>query len=257
MESDKKRVNVCGIPIDNFSDSQSALAVLEKRIVAAGNDFPIQVSFINAHTINTAMVNSEFAAVLKACDFNLTDGVGVWLAGIVLRGIRLTNLNGTDFGIRLLEWGTAQGLSFYFLGARGKIAETARDKLRVRIPGVRVVGTHNGYIDAAGTEQVLEEIRNSHADILFVCMGVPSQELWIARHRSMLKGVKLAVGLGAFFDFYSDSMKRAPQWMIKARIEWVYRLCQEPRRLWKRYLLGNFIFVIHVFRFKARLSRLR
>jgi exopolysaccharide biosynthesis WecB/TagA/CpsF family protein len=109
-----------------------------------------------------------------------------------------------------------------------------------------VVGCRDGYLNERSSKEAIERIVGSGADILFVCMGVPGQELWIHRHRAELKGVKLALGLGAFFDFYAEVVPRSPLWMRKARIEWVFRLIQEPRRLWKRYILGNIVFLWHV-----------
>jgi exopolysaccharide biosynthesis WecB/TagA/CpsF family protein len=102
------------------------------------------------------------------------------------------------------------------------------------------------------TGNALRQITAAKTDILFVCMGVPNQEIWIHDNKRMLTGVKAAFGLGAFFDFFADSVKRAPLWMRRIRIEWIYRLYKEPRRLWRRYLLGNFIFFWHVLRFRLR-----
>jgi N-acetylglucosaminyldiphosphoundecaprenol N-acetyl-beta-D-mannosaminyltransferase len=251
MERDEARVSICGIPIDNFSDLSAAIEEIESRCLQSGGPL-LQVNFVNAHVVNIAMARPEVLAILQGGDLNLADGLGVWLGGKILAGADLKNMNGTDLGLRVLEWGAAKGLKFYFLGARNGIADIAKERLRARIPGLLVVGSHNGYIAPEEAESVAEGIRESGAEILFVCMGVPNQELWIHGHRSSLGDVRAAFGLGAFFDFYSDSVKRAPPWIIKARAEWVYRLFQEPRRLWKRYLLGNFIYIGHILKCKRQ-----
>jgi N-acetylglucosaminyldiphosphoundecaprenol N-acetyl-beta-D-mannosaminyltransferase len=248
MEHEEERVSICGIPISNFKDSKEAITALENASLESTGDLPIQVNFINAHVVNTAKDRPDLLAVLKNSAFNLADGVGIWLGGHILSASDLVNLNGTDFGLEILRWGAAKGLNFFFLGAKDGIAGVARGKLCERIQGLRVVGTHDGYLDATSTSIVIQEILAAKTDVLFVCMGVPNQEVWIYNNSRMLIGVKAAFGLGAFFDFFADSVKRAPLWMRKFRIEWLYRLYKEPRRLWKRYLLGNFIFFWHILR---------
>lgn len=259
MIAEEKRFPLCGVPVDDFPDADAAIVRIERLAFGDSPDSLLQVNFVNAHVVNVALANPDFFSVLSGDrTLNLVDGVGVWMGGKILRGIDLTNLNGTDFGLRLLEWGASKGLKFYFLGAREGIAEIAKEKLRVRIPGLRVVGTHDGYLTPETSADVLREMRTLETDILFVCMGVPGQEIWLNRHRAQLDGVKAAFCLGAFFDFYADKVKRAPGWMRKVRLEWVFRLCQEPRRLWRRYILGNVVFLAHVLKYKrgsARINR--
>jgi N-acetylglucosaminyldiphosphoundecaprenol N-acetyl-beta-D-mannosaminyltransferase len=256
MEHEEGLVSVCGIPISNFEDSQKAIAAIESCSQKRMTDLPMQVNFINAHVINTAMAEPDLLTVLKDSDLNLADGVGIWLGGRILSGSDLTNLNGTDLGFEILRWGAAKGLSFFFLGAKNGIAEVAKEKLCARIPGLRIVGTQDGYLDSTGTSNAIRQITAAKTDILFVCMGVPNQEIWIHDNKPRLTGVKAAFGLGAFFDFFADSIKRAPLWMRKIRIEWIYRLYKEPRRLWKRYLLGNFIFFWHILKCRIHGDRL-
>ncbi len=117
-----------------------------------------------------------------------------------------------------------------------------------------MLGCHDGYLDEASSGEAIRQIVESGADALFVCMGVPSQELWIRRHLHELGCVKLALGLGAFFDFYAERVPRSPLWMRELRIEWVYRLLKEPRRLWKRYILGNAAFLMHIMASKLGLN---
>lgn len=241
-------VSICGVPVDSFDDPPAALEAISRRVDDLQGGRPAQVNFINAHVVNTACRDPELRPVLSEADLNLPDGVGIWLGGVILHRISLNNLNGTDFGLNVLEWGAARGLRFYFLGAREGIAEMARQKLCARLPGLVVAGTHDGYLDAGTEALVLREIAEVRTDVLFVCMGVPGQELWINRNLHALQGVKVAFGLGAFFDFHAGAVRRAPAWMIKARIEWIFRLWQEPERLWKRYLIGNFTFIWHILR---------
>ncbi len=241
-----REVRVCGIPIHDFPDSNAAIVSMEETAFRSGDRPPLQVNFVNAHVVNTAMAVPEFRAVLERGEMNLADGVGIWLGGRMHAAADLANLNGTDFGVEVLKWGAETNRGFFFLGARSGVAELARKKLEARIPRLRVLGCHNGYLDESSSEEAIRMIVASGAEIVFVCMGVPAQELWIDKHRTELAGVKLILGLGAFFDFYAEVVARSPLWMRRMRIEWVYRFLQEPRRLWKRYIIGNLLFFVHL-----------
>lgn len=241
-----RREILCGVPIDLFPDSAAALAAIEGASAEAGAAGPLRVCFVNAHVVNTAASTPGLMEALSSGSLNLADGIGVWLGGRILFGTGPVNLNGTDFGVEALARGAARGLRFFFLGAAPGVAEKASERLRERIPGLKVAGTRDGFFDAAATDGVIRDIVGAGTDVLFVCMGVPRQELWIRENGARLTGVRAAFALGAFFDFHSGAIRRAPRWMIRARMEWVYRLCLEPGRLWRRYIVGNVAFMARV-----------
>ncbi len=205
--------------------------------------------FMNAHCCNIRRRIRAYREAVAGADVLLPDGIGVELAG-KMTGQRLTaNLNGTDLVPALLEQAAAQGKSVYLFGGKPGTARAAAAALQARIPALTIAGTRDGYDGAADADTVVEDINESGADIVLVALGVPMQELWLHRHAWRLNA-DLTLAVGALFDFLAGNVSRAPQWVRKARAEWVWRLAQEPRRLAKRYLAGNLSFLTHA-AFKA------
>jgi N-acetylglucosaminyldiphosphoundecaprenol N-acetyl-beta-D-mannosaminyltransferase len=198
----------------------------------------LQVFFVNAHCVNVAARDPGYARLLKSAPFLFADGAGMALAAR-LNGVPLANnVNGTDLFPRLCDAAAAASLPVAFLGARPGVARQCATLMEQAYPGLRVVWVEDGYLSHEVERLRLAELNKSGARILFVAKGVPTQEHWIAAHAEQLVPPVL-VGVGALFDFYSGTMSRAPLLMRKLRIEWAYRLVQEPRRLFLRYVLGN------------------
>lgn len=209
------------------------------------------VYFINADCLNQAVENDNYATVLRQGDLVFPDGSGVRLGCKLLGDQVLDNVNGTDMLPLLCELAREVDARLYFLGAKPGIAARARDKLQARYPGLRIVGEHHGYFQRNGAEEtaLIDTINSSGAAILLVAFGVPAQEYWIQRHRHQLSATVL-MGVGGLFDFYSDTIPRAPRWLRRWGLEWTYRLYQEPRRLFRRYIIGNPLFVWRVLRWR-------
>ncbi|MEE2943604.1 MAG: WecB/TagA/CpsF family glycosyltransferase [Pseudomonadota bacterium] len=199
------------------------------------------VAFLNAHCANVASKDDMYAAALERADMVLSDGIGVEMAA-KMQGSRIReNLNGTDFVPKLLIEAAKRGQSVYLLGGKPGTAEAAAMELQRRIPGLQVAGTRDGY-NGADDMTAVSAINRSGADILLVAMGVPLQELWIDRNFDGLKA-KVCISVGGLFDFLAGNVSRAPVWVRQARAEWVWRLMMEPRRMAKRYLVGNLTFL--------------
>lgn len=179
----------------------------------------------------------------KSLVFN--DGIGVDIASLVLYGSAFPeNLNGSDFTPRYLQ-NTRHRYRIFLLGSRPGVAERAREHLSRSCPQHWIVGCYHGYFKKEDTVKILNMIKASNADIILVGMGNPRQEFWLADNLEAT-GCRLALGVGALFDFVTEQVRRAPPSIRSARLEWVYRLIQEPRRLWRRYLVGNFLFIFRV-----------
>lgn len=200
-----------------------------------------KVSFLNAHNANIAYTDPVFAEALD--DFLiLPDGIGVDLAAQLLYGAPFPdNLNGTDFVPAFLQAST-RPLTVGLLGATRVNAEAASVKLAALAVQHNFVVIHDGYFSAAQESEIIGRIAALRPDMLLVAMGVPRQELWIARHIDE-RHCTMPVAVGALLDFLSGSVPRAPLWMRRLRLEWLFRLAVEPGRLWRRYVVGNPMFL--------------
>lgn len=205
----------------------------------------ILINFLNAHCFNVAQSNHEYYRALEQSTFLLNDGVGVDLAGR-LRGIRFPeNLNGTDLIPEMLEFFEQQLMSVFFFGAKRDVIERAVREIRSRHPGLSVAGYSHGYVQDPSV--VIDKINASKADVVILGLGVPKQELWASDNSGQLGSVKVVICGGAIFDFISGNVLRAPVIVRRLRLEWLFRLVQEPTRLFSRYILGGFRFIYNLF----------
>ena len=200
------------------------------------------VSTVNALAMDEAVRDAEYHRILMRSTMVLSDGVGL-LWGLRFLGMPIQErVTGIDFAEQLCRMAAVEGWPVYFLGSSGKTAVTCAAVMEARYPGLVVAGARDGYFDMEDPA-VADAVARSGAKILFVAMGIPRQEKWVARHADRLGSV-LAVGVGGAFDVLSGNLKRAPAFMQKLGLEWFFRLCQEPYR-WKKDL-RLLIFVLRV-----------
>lgn len=203
--------------------------------------------FVNAYSLNVAWADREFRNVLASAHSVFGDGIGVWFASKIAGTPIVDNVNGTDMLPLLCKLCIERGYSLFLLGAKPGVDERMGIALTEQYPGLRITGCHHGYFDKEhDSAAVVGLINNSNPDILLVAFGVPEQEKWIHRYAGDLH-CAVAIGVGGLFDFYSGDKPRAPLWMRKHGLEWVFRLICEPRRLWHRYLVGSPLFIWRVF----------
>jgi len=201
------------------------------------------VAFCNAHSVNTARGDAAFSDAMGSA-MVLNDGIGLDLAGKLLFGHPFpANLNGTDFTPQLLAH-EDQPLRIFLLGSAPGVAERAGVAIKQRYPQHQIVGTHHGFYPASEDAAVTASIIAAKPDLILVGMGQPRQELWAAAHAGRIPGVIMCIG--AFLDFTAGVVTRAPRWVQRIRLEWAYRLVQEPRRLARRYLIGNLAFLTFI-----------
>jgi len=238
----ERRRTIAGVPV-LVTSTERAIAKLDAK-AAAGRTTP--VAFLNAHTANVARIDARFRRALQRFVV-LNDGIGVDIASRWFYRRRFPeNLNGTDFVIEYLKR-TKLRHALYLLGSRPDIVSRTAARLDAMFPNHRVAGWHHGFFDPSHNGRIADDIRASGADILLVGMGNPMQELWIMENGART-GCRLAFGVGALFDFVSGARMRAPAFVRALRAEWVWRLALEPRRLWRRYVLGNAAFLAYVLR---------
>lgn len=212
---------------------------------------PLQVYFVNAHCVNVAAHDPAYREALARAPFVFADGAGMALAARIGGSVLEHNVNGTDLFPELCAAAAAAKLPIALLGSRPGVAEACARRMTQQHPGLRVVWVADGYLGASEEDARLIELNASGARMLFVAKGVPMQELWMAAHAGRLAAPVL-LGVGALLDFYSGSVKRAPPLVRRLRLEWLYRLAQEPRRLFARYVIGNPAFVARALYWRLR-----
>jgi exopolysaccharide biosynthesis WecB/TagA/CpsF family protein len=207
---------------------------------------PALVAYVNAHTLELSSHDLDFQKILREAAIVFNDGIGVSLAAIMLHQPRFpANLNGTDLTPKILELSAARGWRVFILGAAPGVAEKAAQNFVERNPDLTISGTHSGYFGPDEVTSVIDQIRTANTDVLIVGMGNPKQEKWLHDHLAAT-GAKLGIGVGAFIDFSAGIFLRAPIWMQKLKIEWIFRISQEPKRLFSRYFIGGPRFLIRV-----------
>jgi N-acetylglucosaminyldiphosphoundecaprenol N-acetyl-beta-D-mannosaminyltransferase len=237
------RILLLGIPIDNLTLDEAVEAVV-RRPVGQGS---AQVCFVNADCVNIAFRHDGYRNLLSRSHLVLGDGIGVKLAGKILNNNIRQNVNGTDFFPRMCSELERRQLSIYLLGGKPGVAEDVGRWIGVRYPALRVCDCQHGYFCPAEEPAIVRRIAASGAQVLLVAFGAPKQDLWIQKNLNELK-VPIVMGVGGLFDFYSGRIPRAPVWMREIGFEWLYRFLQEPRRMWRRYFVGNVIFLFRVLR---------
>ena len=247
-----ERVQILDTTVNNLLMDEALHHVM--NAISASRFTPI--SFVNPACANIAASNPQYRRDLQACDLVLPDGFGMKIASKWLGTPIRQNVNGTDFFPRLCTAMNEQGHRLYLLGARPEVVAQVSQVVRQRWPRIKVVGARHGYIEAHEEASVAQDIQESGAHVVLVAMGVPAQESFIARwgHRM---GPCVAMGVGGLFDFVAGRVSRAPQWMRDAGLEWVWRLMQEPGRMWRRYLVGNLTFLLRVALQRAGLRKPR
>ncbi len=204
------------------------------------------ISFMNANNANLMLEDPHYREVVSR-HLVLPDGYGVDLASMVFHGRRFpANLNGTDFVPALMTY-MSSPMRIGLIGARPDVLEKAVLHLKAHAPWHDFIAVSDGYIEPDRVDEVMANAESHKLDIMLVAMGTPRQEKWIDEHVRP-EHARLVVGVGALFDFLAGEFPRAPLWMRRSRLEWLYRMAQEPKRLWHRYVIGIPLFFSHLLR---------
>jgi N-acetylglucosaminyldiphosphoundecaprenol N-acetyl-beta-D-mannosaminyltransferase len=238
-----KYLSLFGLSVNNTSMKDAVDWITQSRT----KNNKTQVGFfINVNSINLSISKPEFYNQLSKANALFADGSGMRLAakkaGFLLNG----NNNGTDMLPHLCKKCVETKQSLYLLGAKPGIAKKAAKALQAQYFGLNIAGTEHGYNENKTSEQIVEAINNSGCDVLLVAMGSPVQEKWLLEHKDMLH-CKTALAVGGLFDFYSGNISRSPMWLREVGLEWVWRLMQEPRNKFNRYVIGNPLFLYRTF----------
>lgn len=207
------------------------------------------VAFVNPDCLNKTFSDPDYLQILQNCDRVYPDGIGITIAGKILGTPLRENVNGTDMLPFLCAMAAKRDFPLFLFGAKPGVAELMARNLTQKYQ-VQIAGVQHGYFDpATDSPAIVAAINASGAKLVLVALGAPAQEKWIAAYQSQIRtGVLL--GVGGLFDFYSGQTKRAPRWLRELGLEWSYRILQEPGRMWKRYVIGNPLFLLRVVRSK-------
>jgi len=239
---DHDQCSISGVRVDSLDQARLFAAVdsfIDSHRLAT-------VMYANVHVLNTACRDSRLRAILNASDIVYCDGAGV-VAGARLLGKRLSGrMTGADWIYPFCSLCRTSGKKVFILAGSEGVADQAAQQLRRQFPGISIVGTHHGYLSEPSTSaRAVRLINEAQPDIVFVGMGTPVQERWTQENRSSLDA-PVVWAVGALFDFVAGIQPRGPRWMLDNGLEWLCRFASDPRRLWRRYLLGNPLFMMRV-----------
>jgi N-acetylglucosaminyldiphosphoundecaprenol N-acetyl-beta-D-mannosaminyltransferase len=231
------KANILGTPVDMLSLREAA-GRIEEYI---GQGVPRLVVTANPEIIMLARSDAGFGEILAKADMVTADGIGVVMAARILGVPLRERVTGIDLSRELFLAAARKGYRIYLLGAAPGVAEQAARNLAGEFPGIRIVGCHDGYFSDDGP--VVADIKAKAPDILLAALGMGKQEKWVWRHKAEL-GVPVSIGVGGSLDVYAGIARRAPLWMQRLGLEWLYRLLRQPSRFWRMLALPYFLALV-------------
>ena len=238
-----EKINIRGVYFDNVNMDEA----MEKVAAMVGTDGLDYMFTPNSEIVQNCIENPSLFEVINSASIIIPDGIGVVYASKILKTPLKAKVPGCEVAEKLMEYASKTGDGVFFFGGgkkteeRDAVSALAASKMCEKYKGLNVVGTRDGYFTEADVPAIIEEINNSGAKILFVCLGAPKQEKWIYDNREALK-VNFAAGLGGTLDVFAGTVKRAPEFFIKANLEWFYRLLCMPSRFGRMMKLPKFLF---------------
>ncbi len=221
-------LRILGIPIHDVTLDEA----VEQAAVWVKEGGAHQIATVNPEFVMAARRDPAFRAVLEGADLCLPDGVGITLAARYLGRPLRERVAGVDLAEALAARAAGEGWRLFLLGAAPGVADRVASVLTARYPGLTVAGTHAGSPRREEEDDIVRRVRDARADVLLVAYGAPAQDLWLARNLDRT-GAKVGVGVGGAFDYIAGVVPRAPRWMRRTGLEWLYRLIRQPWR-WRR-----------------------
>lgn len=243
----KNSVNILGTGLSIISSEKA----YESIFSACQNkqELPLTVVTPNPIMVMNAQKNQKLFSALANADLSLADGVGI-ISAAKRAGMHLPErVTGIDTGYAVLKKLAEIGGSVYLLGAKPGVAELASENLSETLPGLRIVGTHDGYFE--NDEEIISDIKDKLPDLLIACLGSPRQEIWVNKYKNELRGVGAIMCLGGALDVWSGRINRAPKAFIMLRLEWLWRMIREPKRVKELPKMIKFRFLTRKSRQKA------
>ncbi len=234
----RETIDILGIPVDCVTMEEAKVKFSE--YINSQNYHMVFTP--NPEIIMIAQENKTMKEALQAADLVIPDGIGVVIGSKLLKGKTLTErVPGFDLTQETMAQAVDKGYRYYFFGGKPGVAEEAAAKMRLKYPGIQIVGTRDGYFKEEENPSIIEAINASGANVLFVALGAPKQELWIQQAKTQLPHIRVAMGVGGSLDVMAGTVKRAPEIYQKLNLEWFYRLVTQPTRAKRMLLLPKFI----------------
>ncbi len=241
------RISICNIPVDALT-MEETINLIDKSIIERK---PIHHVVINAAKVVNAQKDSELKESIVNCDIINADGQAIVWASRLFNTPLPERVAGIDLMEALVKLSAEKNYRIFFLGAKEEIVNSVVDFYSKLYNKNIIAGYRNGYFKKDEEQAVAKQICDSNADILFVAMSSPKKEIFLNTYKDLIQA-PFIMGVGGSFDVVAGFVKRAPMWMQKSGLEWFYRVLQEPRRMWKRYLFGNSEFIYLVLKEKAK-----
>lgn len=240
---DKKLIPTCNIMGVNIAaiNMEWLVDYLEKNILEIKGDY---ICVSNVHTTVTSYEDAAYCTIQNGGLMAIPDGGPLSTVGQKRGYKNMERTTGPSLMGEIFEISAKKGYRHYFYGSKEETLELLRQKLTSNYPGIQIAGMYSPPFRPLTEEEdkvVVEKINETKPDFVWIGLGAPKQEKWMAAHLGKING--LMIGVGAGFDYYAENIKRAPEWMQKHNLEWLYRLAQDPKRLFKRYLITNTKFI--------------
>ena len=239
-----KRINFLNIPIDGMTMRET----LERVEIAITNNKQVHHTVVNAGKIVLMQTDKELAKSVVEADIINADGQAVVWAASFLGQHLPERVSGIDLMEELVKRSSKKGYKCFFFGATEEVVTELVDIYKKQYSDDIIAGQRNGYYDKNQEKSIANQIADSGANMLFVAITSPRKEIFLNTYKKQLQNVNLIMGVGGSFDVIAGKVKRAPFWMQNIGLEWLYRVIQEPKRMWKRYLVGNTKFIWLVFK---------
>jgi N-acetylglucosaminyldiphosphoundecaprenol N-acetyl-beta-D-mannosaminyltransferase len=241
-------VNIINTKIHNLS-FQETVEYIQQTIIQHKQ---IHHTVVNAGKIAKMHNDAELSKSVNSADLINADGQAVvWASRFLNKPIK-ERVAGVDLMEACVEMAAQHKYTIYLFGATQEVVETLVEKYKSQFGNTIIAGYRNGYFNDADENQIVQDIKSAKPQMLFVAMPSPKKEIFLYKHRYALQDVNFIMGVGGSFDVFAGKTKRAPKWMQNSGLEWFYRFLQEPKRMWKRYLIGNTKFIYLVLKEKLK-----
>lgn len=234
-------ITILGIPIDRITKKESG--EITEKLIKESNKSCKMIFAPNVEFIMYAQKDKEYYDLLRKSDLSTPDSIGIMMGAKLQNKQFKERIPGQAYFREIIELSNQKGYSIYLLGGEEGIAQQAKENLKKIYPNVNIVGTHHGYFEEQEEKEVINEINQLQPNILFVALGAPRQEKWIAKHKEELK-VDVATGQGGTYDYEAGKIKRAPKFIQKIGMEWLWRLILQPSRIIRMRVLPIYFFKI-------------